>query len=205
MPIALMAVFALTRVPGMLPPSFSAVYALVFCAGVYFSNRMAWWLPLITMLLTDIGLNFYYSLALGYDVWSPTTLAYLFVNYIAYALLILLGRQFRAKSTFLALLGGGILGAILFYFITNTASWFFNVFNNPEYPKTLAGLIRALTQGVSGWPSTWEFFRNTLSSGGLFTGLFVGAMKICEAAEESKAEAEEPEEAPAAEPEESKA
>jgi hypothetical protein len=45
-----------------------------------------------------------------------------------------------------------------------------------------------LTIGQPGHAQTWEFFRNTLSSGGLFTGLFVGAMKMTEAAEEDEAE-----------------
>ncbi len=200
-----MVVFALTRVPGMLPQNFSAAYALVFCAGVYFTGRMAWWLPLGTMLVTDIGLNMYYWLALGWDVWTPKNIAYLSFNYVAYIALVWLGRRFKPQSSFLALLGGGLLGAILFYLITNTASWLFNPFNNPEYTRTLAGWLRALTLGTTGWPQTWEFFRNTLLSGGLFTGLFVGAMKLNEAVAESKEEAKEPEEAPAAEPEESKA
>jgi hypothetical protein len=205
LPIALMVVFALTRVPGMLPPSFSAAYALVFCAGVYFSGRMAWWLPLGTLLVTDIGLNFYYWLALGYDVWTPSNLAYLCFNYVAYAALIVLGRRFKPKSSFIALLGGGLLGALLFYIITNTASWFFNPFGSAEYTKDFWSWIKALTKGITGWPETWQFFRNTLLSGGLFTGLFVSAMKICEAAEKEKEESDEPEEAPEAKPEESKA
>ena len=200
-----MAVFALTRVPGMLPPNFSAVYALVFCAGVYFAGRMAWWLPLGTMLVTDIGLNFYYWLALGWDVWTPTNIAYLAFNYVAYLTIVWLGRRFKPQSSFLALLSGGVVGAILFYLITNTASWLFNPFHNPEYTKTLAGLLTALTKGTVGWPQTWEFFRSTLLSGGLFTGLFVGAMKFNEASAESKEEAKEPEATPEAEPEESKA
>jgi hypothetical protein len=205
LPIALMVVFALTRVPGMLPPSFSAAYALVFCAGVYFAGRMAWWLPLGTMLITDIALNFYYWLALGYDVWTPSNLAYLSFNYLAYAVLIALGRRFKPQSSFAGLLGGGVLGAILFYLITNIASWLFNPFNNPEYTHTLTSLLVALTKGIGGWPEAWQFFRNTLLSGGLFTGLFVAAMKICEAAEEAKEKAEDTEEEPEAEPEESKA
>ena len=205
LPIALMVVFALTRVPGMLPPNFSAAYALVFCAGVYFAGRMAWWLPMLTMLITDIGLNFYYWLALGYDVWALPMLRYQLMNYAAFAVLIGLGRRFKPQSSFLSLLGGGILGAILFYFITNTASWFFNPFGNPEYTKTLAGWLKALTIGTGGWPETWQFFRSTLLSGGLFTGLFVGAMKLNEAAEAAKDEEKEPEEAPADEPEEAKA
>lgn len=205
LPIALMVVFALTRIPGMLPPSFSAAYALFFCAGVYFAGRMAWWLPLTTMLLTDIGLNFYYWLALGWDVWTPSNLAYLSFNYLGYVALILLGKRFKPKSSFLSLLGGGILGALLFYFITNTASWLFNPFNNVEYSKTLLGWMIALTKGVGGWPETWQFLRNTLMSGGLFTGLFIGAMKWMESTAESRQEKEESEEEPESEPEEAKA
>ena len=39
--VALMAVFALTRLPNMLPLNFSAAYAVAFCAGVYLPRRMA--------------------------------------------------------------------------------------------------------------------------------------------------------------------
>jgi len=203
MPLALMIVFALSRIPGMLPQNFSAAYALVFCAGVYFRGPLAWWLPLATLLITDIGLNIYY-LHLGWKVFDIPILKYQLFNYAAYGFLVWLGRRFRPQSSFLSLLTGGFLGAILFYFITNTASWLFNPFNNPEYTKDLIGWFKALTTGTSGWPQTWEFFRNTLLSGGLFTGLFVGAMKLTEASESAKEKeskpnpAEDPEAEPAA-------
>jgi len=192
----------------MLPQNFSAAYALAFCAGVYFSGRMGWWLPLGTLLLTDIALNLYY-LHLGWKVFDLPVLKYQLFNYLAYLFLIWFGRRFNPRASFLALLGGGILGALLFYFITNTASWFFNPFQNPEYVRNIAGFITALTTGTSGWPQTWEFFRNTLLSGGLFTGLFVAAMKLNESAEsaaekeEEKTPAEEPQSDPP--PEEAKA
>lgn len=86
----------------------------------------------------------------------------------------------------------------MFYLITNTASWLFNPFHNPEYTKDLAGLIIALTMGTKGHPTTLEFFRNTLTSGGLFTGIFAGILKLNEAAESAKEK--ETEEAPAEEP-----
>jgi len=117
------------------------------------------------------------------------------VNYAAYALIIWFGTRFNRRSRFLGLLAGGIVGAILFYLITNTACWL----SNPEYTKDLAGWIIALTIGTSGYPTTLEFFRNTLMSGGLFTGLFAGALKLTEAAE--SAEEKEPEEEPAEAPE----
>jgi len=200
LPLALMVVFALSRVPGMLPQNFSAAYALAFCAGVYFAGRMAWWLPLTTLLITDIGLDLYYYFYLGWQVFEWPKLEYQLFNYVAYGCLIWLGRRFKPNASFLGLLGGGILGAMLFYLITNTASWFFNPFANPEYTKSLIGWLTALTKGTAGWPQTWEFFRNTLLSGGIFTGLFVGAMKMTEASESAKEKETEEETAEEEEP-----
>jgi hypothetical protein len=197
LPLALMLVFALSRVPGMLPQNFSAAYALAFCGGLYFAGAMAWWLPLGALLATDICFNlFLYH--------EPVVSWYMLVKTLAFAGIVLLGRLFSPRMNFFKLLGGGLLGAILFYLITNTASWL----NDPGYAKTLAGWLQALTTGLPGYPSTLEFFRNTLLSGGLFTGLFVGAMKFNEAAEsprekEAGARSEEPDEEEA--PEEAKA
>lgn len=162
-----MLVFALSRIPGVLPRNFSAAYAIAFCGGLYFTGAMAWWLPLGTLLVTDIGLNvFYYH--------QPVFSWYMLVKTLAFAGIVLLGRRFKPGMNFFKLLGGGLLGAVWFYLITNTASWL----NDAGYAKTLVGWWQALTNGLPGYPPTWEFFRNTLLSGGLFTGLFVGAMKL---------------------------
>lgn len=175
-------VFAVSRWPGLFPANFSVAYALAFCAGVYFQGSMAWWLPLGVMILTDVGLNCYYQHKNpSSNVWDLANLSNLALNYLGYVLLIFLGRRFKSKSSFLRLLAGGILGAILFYLITNTASWFFNPYHSPEYTKTLHGWLLALTRGINGFPPTWEFFRNTLLSGGLFTALFVAAEKTATA------------------------
>jgi hypothetical protein len=182
LPVVFLALIALSRWPGLFPPSFSAVYALMFCTGVYFTGRMAWWLPIGTLVLTDIALDAYYWLH-GWNVWDFSILKYQLANYVAYIALIWLGHRFKPQSSFFSLLGGGVFGALLFYLITNTASWLLNPFNNPEYTKNLAGWLIALIKGTNGWPQTWEFFRNTLLSGGLFTALFVGAMKLAATAE----------------------
>ncbi len=79
-------------------------------------------------------------------------LRYQLVNYIAYAVLIWLGRRFKPQSSFPGLLGGGVLGALLFYLITNTASWLVNPFQDPEYTKNLAGWLIALIKGTGGLP-----------------------------------------------------
>ena len=177
LPVVFVVLFAVSRTPKLLPPNFSAAYGFAFCAGVYFTGAMAWWLPLATMAGVDVALNvFYYHT-------SPFAL-YLVLNYVVYAALIGLGRWFGQRASFLKLLSGGLLGAILFYLVTNTLAWL----QDPAYLKTLAGWIQALTRGHPEiHPSTWEMFRNTLLSGGAFTALFAGAAKLT-APEESPAD-----------------
>jgi hypothetical protein len=193
-PILLIVVFALSRWPGLMPPNFSAAYAIVFCAGLYLPGRLGWIVPLGVLAGSDllISLCFYpqYGFSPGRFVVDQAP------NYLAYAGLIGLGRLFGAKRPLWLLTGGGLIGALLFYLVTNTASWI-----SLPYVKTLAGWIQALSRGLPPYPPTWEFFRNTLISGGLFTGLFAGAMKMTVSAEEKEAEGEKEKEEPAKEPE----
>jgi hypothetical protein len=195
LPYIFMLLAALSRWPGLFPLNFSAFYALAFCAGAFFPRQIKWWLPLGTLVLSDVALNLYYLLALHINSFKATQL----INYAAFIGIVWFGSRFSPRSSFVRLLSGGILGAIFFYLITNIAAWLFNPFGNPEYAKDLAGLLIALTQGTKGYPTTLEFFRNTLLSGGLFTGLFVGALKAIEAAESAKEK--ETEQEPGEEPE----
>lgn len=176
-----MAALAFTRWPGLMPPNFSAVYGLLFCAGVYFQGTMAWWLPLATMAVSDIALGVYY-----WQAFEITPKPYQFINYGVYLILIALGRCSKPSTAWWKLMGGGVLGALVFYLLTNTAAWLFNPFGNPEYTRDWIGWITALTQGTAGHPPTWEFLRNTLLSGGLFTGLFAGAMKLADQTESAR-------------------
>jgi len=200
LPVLFIAVFAVSRIPGLLPANFSVAYAFAFCAGVYFRGARAWWLPLGTMLVTDVALNiFYYHVA-------PFAF-YLLLNYAIFAVLIGLGKWFGRRASFFKLLLGGLLGAVVFYLVTNTLAWL----QDPAYAKTIAGWIQALTTGrLDVQPTTWEMFRNTLTSGGLFTALFVAAEKLTAPAESpadktAGARDEEPEAEGEKAPEEAKA
>jgi hypothetical protein len=194
LPYAFMALAALSRWPGLFPPNFSAFYALAFCAGAFFPRQIKWWLPLGTLVFSDVALNLYYYFALGINAFKATQL----INYAAFLGIIWFGSRFNPRGSFVYLLSGGIIGAVMFYVLTNTAAWLFNPFNNPEYTKDISGWLIALTQGTKGYPTTLEFFRNTLLSGGLFSGLFIGAMKFTETAESAKEK--ETDEQPAEEP-----
>jgi hypothetical protein len=193
LPILLMVVFAITRWPGLMPPNFSTAYALVFCAGVYFRHRLAWWVPILILIATDLALNVYYT-------WFAQERFnafqwYQLINYVAYGGIFLIGRRFKPQARIASLVCGGLCGGILFYVLTNSAAWFFNPFENQEYDRSIATWLLALVKGASSWPDAWLFFRNTLFSAGLFTGLFAAAMKYSEhlesAAEKKAAEATE--------------
>lgn len=192
LPVLLLTAFALTRWPGVMPLNFSVAYGLVFCAGV-FPQRLPWWAIFGTIFVTDVALNVgYYDTVVFSD--------YQAVNYLAYAMIFLLGRQFAGRVSVPGHIAGGLLGAVIFYFITNTAAWL----QNPAYGKTFAEWLRALTTGVGGWPETWTFFRNTLLSGGLFAGLISAALQSIEAKDPEPEEEKEPETAPEGQTEEAK-
>jgi hypothetical protein len=174
-----------------MPQNFSAAYAIVFCAGLYLPGRKGWLIPLCVLAGSDLLLNIFFYSQAGFSV-----LGFLFAEAptcLAYVLLIGLGRAFGARRPLWMLIGGGVIGAILFYIVTNTAAWL----TLPGYQKTLAGWLQAITIGLPGYPQTWEFFRNTLLSGGIFTGLFVGSIKLTE----QPTEKEEKEKIEAADPE----
>jgi hypothetical protein len=194
-------VAALSRWPGLLPPNFSLVYGLMFCAGALFPGRRGLAVPFGVLLVTDLALNCYYQFGRGYHVFTWAGIGSLACVYSCYLALFGLGRSFRFRFSWLGMLGGGLLGALLFYLVTNTAAWFLNPFHNPEYDRTLAGWIIALTKGTGGYPETWKFLRNTLLSGGLFSLLFGTAWKWTAGespAEKGEANAPEAEDEPEA-------
>jgi len=181
LPAILVVVLAVSRIPGLMPGNFSVAYAFVFCAGAYLGGSLRWWLPLGTMMVTDVALNLYYHSA-PFDV-------HLLWNYAIYALIIGLGRWFGPAAGFLRLVLGGMLGGLIFYLLANTAAWL----QDPYYAKTLAGWLQALTTGRPGYPPSWEFFRNTLLSSGIFTALFAAAATVtAESPADKRAGAPEP-------------
>ncbi len=178
LPAIFMVLLAAMRWPGLLPENLSAVYGLVFCAGAFLRSGRGLGATFGVLLVTDVLLLCHYQFNRGVEALGAASMVYLGMNYLGYAGILMLGRRFSAGSRWLALVGGGVLGALIFYLVTNTAAWFFNPFRNPEYTRTLAGWITALTKGTGGYPETWTFFRNTLLGGGLFTALFSGACKF---------------------------
>ena len=174
-----MLIFAASRWPGMLPQNFSAAHALLFCAAFWLPGWIGWVLPMATIIVTDVLLNlFFYA--------EPVMVPELISNWMILGLFVVLAKWLARRRSYGRVFLGTLLGALLFYLVSNTVSWLVN----PAYAKTIAGWVQALTVGLPGLPPTWMFGLNSLLGTGLFTGLFAGAMKWSEALDATEPEAE---------------
>jgi len=181
LPWALIALFLVSRLPGLDTQGFSLAYALCFCAGC-FPRLLSIGAVAAAIFVSDLWLNAYYD--------APYIENWQLVNYMGFGLIWFLGHQFRRQSSPLRLLFGGLFGALVFYLLSNTAAWM----SNPQYVKSVAGWWQAITTGLPGWPPTWTFFRNTMISGGLFTAAIGSLLNALQPAEPEPEEAEEPDE-----------
>lgn len=150
--------------------NFAPLMALTFCGAVYFRDRRLWFVPLAALVLSDLYLDHYYATTF-HEAWTwPSVL----VRAVCFAAAIPIGRFVAQHKSWLNLLSGTLGGAVLFYLATNTDAWI----RDPYYVKTAAGWWQAMTVGRPEFPPTLLFFRNSLVSDLLFTGLFAGAMEL---------------------------
>jgi hypothetical protein len=157
--VALFRVLRATMLPEL--PNFSPVMAMALCGGLFLPGLLAWLLPIAIIVLSDLALN----LSLGYPLLSAGQLAAWACLLIAVAFGRLLAGREKLKASTLA--GVIIVNALIFYAMTNGVAWMLE----PLYPRSVAGLVQALTTGLPGYPPTWQFFRNALVSDFLFVGL----------------------------------
>ena len=146
--------------------NFVPLAAIALCGAAYFPKRYRFSVPLLTLFISDVIINLRY----GAPLLDPQIL----VRYAALALVGCLGFLFQSRASLKTLLPASIVASTMFYVITNTFSWL----SDPGYAKNIAGLIQSLTVGLPQYSATptWMFFRNSLLSDLIFTGLFVLCM-----------------------------
>ena len=147
----------------------SPVMAIAFCGAVYFRDRRMWAVPFIALALSDFYINWFYAKEYGFT-WPVSGVV---ARTACFGVALLIGAWVAKRKSWLNLLNGALLSAIVFYIVTNTQSWAADAF----YAKTLAGWWQALTVGHPEYPPTVFFFRNTLGGDLMFTGLFAGIME----------------------------
>ncbi|MBS0663584.1 MAG: hypothetical protein JSR48_09995 [Verrucomicrobia bacterium] len=149
--------------------NFAPLMALTFCGGLYFRDRRLWLVPFAALVLSDLYIDRYYAIQYGY-LWTYNAAI---VRAFCFAVSLGLGWLVSRQKNWLNLFSGVLGGAVFFYLVTNTQSWFMDL----GYAKTLAGWWQAMTVGHPEFAPTVTFFRNSLASDFLFTAAFVLVME----------------------------
>ena len=146
--------------------NFAPMAAIALCGAAYFPARYKFTVPLIALFISDVVLNMHY----GFSLFSPFVAS----HYLGFALVGGLGLLLQNRASLKTLLPASLAASLIFYVVTNIVSWAFD----PGYVKNFGGLLQALTVGLPAYSATptWMFFRNSLLSDLLFTGLFVLCM-----------------------------
>jgi len=133
--------------------NFTAIGACALFGGFFFRQRVAaFLLPLAIMVISNLCLRKYNN----YPQMA--------IVYAALLLPVAFGMLVRRRPRAWTVAAGALATSVVFYVVTNFAEWAFY----DLYPHTAAGL-------VDGYVAAIPFFRNTLTSDMLFSGLIFGA------------------------------
>ena len=145
-------------------PNFQPLPALFLCSIVFLRGTKAWGLPVAAWLIS----NPIASALQGSDPFGDGGGVI-----IAFLTLLLTGAMalpFRKSTSPALLLGGGLIAAGVFHFVTNAAVWL----ADPLYAKSASGLWQALWSGrPTDLMPSWVFLRNLAGANLLFTALFL--------------------------------
>jgi hypothetical protein len=129
-------------------------------ALLYFGARRSWremLAPLAALMATDYFLTVYvYHYGFGWQGYIPTWTWYVAAMVLGQILL-------HAKTTFVRVAAGALLGPTSFFILSDYAVWA----SGDMYPKTLAGLGACFVAAL-------PFYRNDLISTTLVAGLLFG-------------------------------
>jgi len=132
--------------------NFTAIGAIALFAGYFFRPRIAAFLvPLAVMIVSNLCLKHY------------NNLAQMGIVYVALLLPVAFGLLLRLNLKVWSVAAGALATSVTFFLITNFAEWAFY----DLYPHTASGLM-------AGYVAAIPFFRNTVLSDLLFSGLIFG-------------------------------
>lgn len=137
------------------PANFTAVMALALFGGAKIKNQpLAFVIPLIVMLITDLVIGFYSLMPFVYG---------------SIVLTVLIGKYVGRLSNPVFIIGGSLVSSIVFFLITNAAVWY----HNPQYAQSLPGLMLCYDVAI-------PFFRNQVFGDLFFNFLLFGTFKIAQ-------------------------
>jgi len=162
--------------------NFAPLAAIALCGAAFFPAKYKFWVPLLALLVSDVVLNTYYGASLFHPLIAG--------RYFALVAVGCLGLLLHNRASLKTLLPATLAGSVIFYLVSNAFSWL----SDPGYVKNLAGFIQAITVGLPAYSATpsWMFFRNSLVSDLVFTGLFILAVNFGRSPERSRAPEAQP-------------
>lgn len=140
-------------------PNFTPIAAMAIFGGVMIRNKkLAFILPLLAMLISDVLLELVYGQGFYNTQWSV---------YFGFAAIVLIGRVFGDKLNVGRISGAALTGSTAFFLITNFGAWI----GSPYYPQSFTGLMMSYTAGI-------PFFGYSLLGDLFYTGLLFGGWAL---------------------------
>jgi len=163
--IVVLSVILVAALLRLLPhwPNFTPIAAMALFAGTYFDKKQyAFALPIAAMFISD--------LVIGLHANIPAV-------YLSFAITVLIGMVIRKKVNVGSVMLASFSSAVIFFLITNFASWLVS----PFYPQTFPGLIECYIAGLAFFRDTTygvSFFMNDLLGTTFFSAVFYGAFYL---------------------------
>ncbi len=137
------------------PPNFTPVMAMALFGGAYLtSNRAAFAVPLLAMLLSDLLIGLHNLLPVVYFCILLTTC---------------IGLLLRSRKSLVAVTAAALGSSVLFFVITNFGVWY----SGAIYPKSAEGLIACYVAAI-------PFFQNTLFGTLGYSAILFGGFYLAE-------------------------
>ena len=145
-------------------PNFTPIAAMALFGGAYFGRKyLAFAVPLLAMLLSDLAIGFHEGMAAVYIAFSITV-----------GIGLMIGRHISAARVAIA----SVTPSVIFFLITNFAAWL----TSPQlYSSDLAGLMNAYAAGLlffNDGSYGISFFMNELLGGLFYNTIFFGAFYL---------------------------
>jgi hypothetical protein len=134
------------------PANFAPVAAVAIFGGAVLPRKVALWVPLLAMMVSDAIIGFY---------------SMMFVTWACYLIIALASSSWLRKPTLLKTATLTLSSSVFFFVATNFAVWL----TSGMYSHTLAGLGQCYTLAL-------PFFRNTVASDLVYTAALFGVFGL---------------------------
>lgn len=138
-------------------PNFTPVAAIALFGGAYFGKKyFAFIVPIIAMLLSDVVIGIHSNMI---------------AVYVAFIITVFIGIAIKNKVNIGSVVVAALSSSILFFLITNFASWMTGLVG---YPMNFTGLMMAYEAGI-------PFFRNEIMGTLVYSGVLFGIFELAKA------------------------